>query len=860
MNADGVMVPVSPPPPYNTDTNYESGCESDDEYFEEATVQSSIFKSPIPLPTRSKDKKIIKYRGLNIDGDDDEPLPLTPKPVIPTVSTLKVTQNSPTFVPSPEPSESDTRTLSPDQTTPSFLLSVLFSDGPTPEPRYVDKHPTSSKNPKPVPSMWHKFLYGDGTRSSDESEDNQAKALTDETFLNNQNSSLTIKTTSAEDSPSSSSSITLTEVDSIATVEFVTPPSTPANSAQTQTTTTATHQKFFVPSEPSFTSSTESDNLPEILTIPSTNHQRIFNCNDPPRPPIAKTLLNVFRAEAITTATPFLHLTNVDFVDGDESTIYGVYPSIETKCPAASYQPFPNFTDSQQSMYIPTGSVVDRRQTQYNKLVIKAYIDTLKDDDILHELYEDAFPTPEPVSRFSAKSLLASWAVKTTIYSAKTAVNAVNTASETAIAATGYLSGNSKLLVEARDGIFSRAKGFAGWAFSAASSSSSTVSSVISTARSIVPRTIDHAFAKTLGIDDAASLEGPSYKWKRFQKRTGGIGFVGAKLIDFRHFFVVSHQQEEQTGSGDGSVVGSQPTVSFRNAPSFSFSSVAGPLDALYSVGVAEGLLQQFREELFTSADGFKWLGSGYGAIVAAVMALGLGKEGLVAARAMFERIHVESTSCLLGPLGIMSELLKTELEALIPEGIQKANRDNLFISVTLIPSIKNDILSSYLTREELIQSLLASCYVPILHDTPILITNTTTRDPSYAATGAITNRLPLYDALTVTVSPIPAEANISPWCPTSSVLNYNTGYAVFRDGPVDDQRVLVGFFGSSLELLCDNGEAEKEGKKENVGRKSKVLDEIAKERLKGRRDAGLWVDGIFQSGSMTLPAFKAMV
>ncbi|KAJ3064446.1 Patatin-like phospholipase domain-containing protein 4 [Rhizoclosmatium hyalinum] len=192
-----------------------------------------------------------------------------------------------------------------------------------------------------------------------------------------------------------------------------------------------------------------------------------------------------------------------------------------------------------------------------------------------------------------------------------------------------------------------------------------------------------------------------------------------------------------------------------------------------------------------------------------------------------------------------MSDLLKRELEILIPSNVYEANHDNLHISVTLMPSMENEIVSHYLTRDELIQSLLATCYLPILHETPIILTNTTTRAESTAIAGSFTNRLPLYNSLTVTVSPIPGEANISPWCNTKSVWNHNAGAAVFGSGPVEDSDV-VGFYGSSMELLL-----EQEGGGETA---------VAKERLKGKRDAGLWIDEIYQSGHFTYSAFAAMV
>ncbi|KAI9335150.1 hypothetical protein BDR26DRAFT_1009441 [Obelidium mucronatum] len=873
MNPDLKNQPLLPaPPPFNTDLNYESGCESDDEDFGEEEPTESVFGSPIKI---SKKAKTVRHREITIDDIDDEALDKpVPTPTFATthpiaVSLLNESLISTNLVASPEPSEAEARTLSPEQANPNFLLSVLFNNGPTPEPHWITppRHQKDARKKLPARSAWQKFLYGDGSHSTDEEvvvqepiEPTIERKLTSEDIEGVEKlvSSLLVKSTNGEDSVSSS--ITLTEGETATTVSNPAQPETD-DALLAKLIVSEFGPNYVTPPE---TASSESDYISEILAIPTTDHQCISKIKEPPRLPIAQTLINVFRAN-VTTNAPFLHLTNVDFKAEDETTIYGVYPPLPPSLPtqkeieSASSDVSSNASDISElllfphtTLATPKGSVAYRRKQKHAEITMKAYQANLN-KSIYHGREEVDWNAQTQFP--STTSSITSWAALKT---ATTAVYAANKVADTAVSATSYLSGNSTLLVDTRNTLFQKAKGLAGWVFGSETSigGNKVVDSVLTTARSIVPRTIDHALAKALDIDDASNLEESSGYWKRLQRRTGGVTrFVGATLANFNMFYVISKQpvenEEEEFKERDCGEVKEKSVVSFRNAPSFSFSSVAGPLDALYSVGVAEGLLLQFREELFTSREGFKWLGSGYGAIVAAVMALELGNDGLMSARGMFERIHLKSSNCLLGPLGNTSDFLKKELEALIPEDVSAANRDNLFISVSLLPTMTNDILNFYRSKESLIQSLLASCYVPILHDSPILLNNTSTFEPSYAIAGSFTNRLPIFNALTVTVSPIPAEANISPWCPTLSAINHNSGYAVFQQGAMKDNEV-VGFFGSSMDLLCQESPAEES--------EQPITLLVAKERLKGKRDVGLWMDGLFQSGNVTVLAFKAML
>ncbi|KAJ3066472.1 hypothetical protein HDU98_010196 [Podochytrium sp. JEL0797] len=495
-------------------------------------------------------------------------------------------------------------------------------------------------------------------------------------------------------------------------------------------------------------------------------------------------------------AQPPLKVANLD---KEEIVLKPALPELPTGCPV---------------LEAPPGSVAAIRRRQYQEALD---FEPPSEPTLVEYVASKAASTVEGVVGGAV-----SWTAGTTLRCAQATVGAATTAVDAVSATTGYVSGNEKALVQARDGVFSTVKSFAGWMLGG-----KRVSNAVTTARRYTPRTLDHVVSKAIGVEELVGQEELFVRgFRPTQRGRVGKGFVGAKLVDLGEWIVIpkAARGEEVTGA-EGSTA--SRGVYFRNPPSFSFSSVAGPRDALYLIGAAEELLQRFRDDCFADRDtGFKWMGSGYGAVVAAVMALNMGHQGLADARAI-----------MFGNVGQMSNLLKCELEALIPQHAQ-VPAESLFVSVTVVTSARNEIVSAFPSRDDLIKTLLATCYVPVLHETPVTLTNIdgSHGKPILAMAGSFSNRVPLFDALTITVSPIPGEANVAPWCDVRSIWNSNSGAAVFK------------------------GVGEKvggEGKKMGGGEGGKVG---GVEFLKGRRDVGVWVDGVCQSGRMTVMGLRAMV
>lgn len=85
---------------------------------------------------------------------------------------------------------------------------------------------------------------------------------------------------------------------------------------------------------------------------------------------------------------------------------------------------------------------------------------------------------------------------------------------------------------------------------------------------------------------------------------------------------------------------------------------------------------------------------------------------------------------------------------------------NNLFLSVTLYPSMQNQLVSTFKTRDALIWTIVASTALPLVffYDYPVNVP-----EVGDCIDGSITNDSPCLDSYTITVSALHNEADISP-------------------------------------------------------------------------------------------------
>uniref|UniRef100_UPI00398EFB3E patatin-like phospholipase domain containing 3 n=1 Tax=Pristiophorus japonicus TaxID=55135 RepID=UPI00398EFB3E len=184
----------------------------------------------------------------------------------------------------------------------------------------------------------------------------------------------------------------------------------------------------------------------------------------------------------------------------------------------------------------------------------------------------------------------------------------------------------------------------------------------------------------------------------------------------------------------------------------------------VYHVGVASGI-QEHAPYLIRGAN--RIYGASAGALTAAVMVCG---APLDICCADIMELAKEARKRNLGPLHPSFNLVKIMRNGLfrtLPENAHQLATGRLCISLTRVLDGENVLVSDFNSKEELIQALICSAFVPIYCG---LI------PPSFRGVryvdGGISNNLPQYELKnTITVSPFSGESDI---CPRDSSTNFH--------------------------------------------------------------------------------------
>ncbi|NXC18021.1 PLPL1 protein, partial [Corythaeola cristata] len=189
----------------------------------------------------------------------------------------------------------------------------------------------------------------------------------------------------------------------------------------------------------------------------------------------------------------------------------------------------------------------------------------------------------------------------------------------------------------------------------------------------------------------------------------------------------------------------------------FSLSFSGSGFLALYQVGVVQSLLE-FAPELLKSA--CKVYGSSAGSLIAAAVVCGISLDDL---KEFFFAMAKEARKTTLGPLSPKCSLLaciKAVLQRMLPEDSYQLASGRLHISLTRVVDGQNVIASEFSSKEELIQALLCSCFLPIYCGFI---------PPSYRGVryidGGFTGLQPVssLEEAVITVSPFTGELDICP-------------------------------------------------------------------------------------------------
>ncbi|XP_072035086.1 patatin-like phospholipase domain-containing protein 4 [Amphiura filiformis] len=145
-----------------------------------------------------------------------------------------------------------------------------------------------------------------------------------------------------------------------------------------------------------------------------------------------------------------------------------------------------------------------------------------------------------------------------------------------------------------------------------------------------------------------------------------------------------------------------------------------------------------------------------------------------------------------LGPLTPgynMMNTLRSQLEKILPPNAHSLASGRLFLSATCITDRKNVLLSEFDTREELIQALLCSCYIPVYCG----YTMPTYRGKKYID-GGLTQNMPTFSSgSTVCISPF--SGPLQQICPNDNPWYQNLyGIVAGHSFQINTQNIVRGF------------------------------------------------------------------
>ncbi|BFG02936.1 1-acylglycerol-3-phosphate O-acyltransferase Pnpla3 [Drosophila madeirensis] len=188
----------------------------------------------------------------------------------------------------------------------------------------------------------------------------------------------------------------------------------------------------------------------------------------------------------------------------------------------------------------------------------------------------------------------------------------------------------------------------------------------------------------------------------------------------------------------------------------------------IYHVGVAVCLKKHAPQLLLE-----RIAGASAGALAACCLLCDLPIETMAAD---FLRVVGEVRRHPLGPFSPSFNLQRCLLEGMqreLPEDAHERVSGRLHISLTRVRDRCNVLMSEFGSRQELLQALLCSCFIPGLSG----LMPPQVRGVRYMD-GAFSNNLPLLDEHTVTVSPFCGESDICPRDRSSHLFHLNLNWA----------------------------------------------------------------------------------
>ncbi|XP_072746313.1 patatin-like phospholipase domain-containing protein 2 isoform X2 [Anoplolepis gracilipes] len=224
-------------------------------------------------------------------------------------------------------------------------------------------------------------------------------------------------------------------------------------------------------------------------------------------------------------------------------------------------------------------------------------------------------------------------------------------------------------------------------------------------------------------------------------------------------------------------------------------SFTGGGFLGIYHVGVAIGL-KKYASHLVDKASG-----ASAGAIAACCLLCEETVNGV---------LHIAEAArkyTVLGPFSPyfnVQRVLLEVLEKILPGDVHIRVNGKLHISLTRMYDMKNVIISQFDSREDLLQALLATSFVPLFSGLlPPRFHGMRYMD------GGFSDNLPMFDENTITVCPFSGESDICPRDPLHHLYNVNVCNMNVELSKQNLYRIAQAFFPSKTEILlsvCKQG------------------------------------------------------
>lgn len=146
---------------------------------------------------------------------------------------------------------------------------------------------------------------------------------------------------------------------------------------------------------------------------------------------------------------------------------------------------------------------------------------------------------------------------------------------------------------------------------------------------------------------------------------------------------------------------------------------------------------------------------------------------------------------------------IRRDLQAVVPVDAHRRANGRLFVSVTRVPTLQNELISEFASRNDLIETVLASCYVPYFAG--VLPTKL---KGNYYLDGGLTRLWPKLNDHTITVSTLYGFGCLRPQSTLGFLSPFNLiqfAFCTFAGSPSSLEQIFYDGVQDGLRFIRDN-------------------------------------------------------